>query len=141
MPCSALLCFLFCFSDFLSLALGVGDISLHCMTISLLHSRERRWPSPQSSILTCLQTHPQPMPLADPSQHHKLMQKSTDHQQPLYRTRRSLWGLCNLSHCFRSCLAKSHNRPDHWVSWRPVTLGASFILLFSLLFWYWLLIS
>jgi hypothetical protein len=22
----------------------------------------------------------------------------------------------NLSHCFRSCLAKSHNRPDPWVS-------------------------
>jgi hypothetical protein len=51
------------------------------------------------------------------------------------------WGLFNLSRCFRSCLAKSHSRPDPWVSWRHVTLGASFILLFSLLFWYWLLIS
>jgi hypothetical protein len=24
--------------------------------------------------------------------------------------------LFNLSHCFRSCLAKSHNRPDPWVT-------------------------
>jgi hypothetical protein len=27
--------------------------------------------------------------------------------------------LFNLSHCFRSCLAKSHNRPDPWVISNP----------------------